>query len=308
MFRKRTGRVNGFDEALSIAVDYDFFLRLSNITTILSVEDVLYNYRIHDTSTSVRQRGVQTENTKRVQRNYLRMIGHEAWDIRRDYRYDAERAIEFFEKQEETQQTSDAVNVSIVMITRNRSHLIGDAIRSCLLQTVQGFELLVIDDGSEDDTEGVVMSFDDPRIRYVRQEHLGIPSARNRGVLESRGEWVVIMDDDDLMLPNRLEDHLAAVGDGVSGSYGGWVDIDETSIEHWPGKSHGFSQLLQGGKVLIHGGSMIRRSVLLEHPYDTAFDFGTDFLMNLQISEAGRVLKHTGSMFSCADSTARTSR
>ena len=132
--------------------DYDFFLRLSNITKILSVEDVLYNYRIHDTSTSVRQRGVQTENTKRVQRNYLRMIGHEAWDIRRDYRYDAERAIEFFEKQEETEQTSDAVNVSIVMITRNRSHLIGDAIRSCLLQTVQDFELLVIDDGSEDDT------------------------------------------------------------------------------------------------------------------------------------------------------------
>ena len=67
----------------------------------------------------------------------------------------------------------------------------------------------------------------DPRIRYVRQEHLGIPSARNRGVLESKGEWVVIMDDDDVMLPNRLEDHLAAVGDGVSGSYGGWIDINE---------------------------------------------------------------------------------
>ena len=97
--RRDWSRVNGFDEALSNAVGYDFFLRLSNITKILSVEDVLYNYRIHDTSTSVRQRGVQTENTKRVQRNYLRMIGHEAWDIRRDY-YDAERAIEFFEKQE----------------------------------------------------------------------------------------------------------------------------------------------------------------------------------------------------------------
>jgi chondroitin synthase len=296
MFRKRDwSRVNGFDEALSNAVDYDFFLRLSNITTILSVEDLLYNYRIHDTSTSVRQRGVQTENTKRVQRKYLEASGLGSWDLRRDHRFQSERAITFFEKPAGHEQTSDAVDVSIVMITRNRSHLIGDAIRSCLLQTVQSFELLVVDDGSEDDTEETVKSFGDQRIRYVRQEHLGIPSARNRGVLESKGEWVVIMDDDDLMLPNRLEDHLAAVGDDVSGSFGGWIDIDEKSIEHWPGKSHGFSQLLQGGKVLIHGGSMIRRSVLLEYPYDTTFDFGTDFLMNLQISEAGHKLNHTGS-------------
>ena len=61
---------------------------------------------------------------------------------------------------QDIEQTSDDVNVSIVMITRNRSHLIGDAIRSCLLQTVQSFELLVIDDGSEDDTEEAVKSFE----------------------------------------------------------------------------------------------------------------------------------------------------
>jgi glycosyltransferase involved in cell wall biosynthesis len=187
--------------------------------------------------------------------------------------------------------------MSVIVITRNRSDLLRDCIKSILNQTFERFEFLIIDDGSTDDTEEVVSEFKDPRIRYFKRPAQGIPFARNFGAKNARGEYITIMDDDDLMLPNRLRDQLTCLSKGSDGSYGGWIDhnLSDNILEHFPGKKRNYSSILFGGRVMIHPASMIRRSILLEHPYNEDFAYGSDYDMNLRIAEAGVQLDHTGS-------------
>ena len=76
--------------------------------------------------------------------------------------------------------------VSVIIPTYNRAHLVGRAIRSVLNQTFQDFEIIVVDDGSTDNTEEVVKGFNDPRIRYIRhEENRGGSAARNTGIRAS---------------------------------------------------------------------------------------------------------------------------
>jgi glycosyltransferase involved in cell wall biosynthesis len=97
-------------------------------------------------------------------------------------------------------------SVTLVTPTRNRAHTIGRAIRSVLAQTHAEWELVVVDDASSDDTERVVASFKDARIRYVRvPDHVGPTGAKNRGFDEARGPWIGVLDDDDELVPHALQ-------------------------------------------------------------------------------------------------------
>jgi glycosyltransferase involved in cell wall biosynthesis len=94
---------------------------------------------------------------------------------------------------------------SVVIPAYNARDLIGSTIRSVLEQTRDDFELIVVDDGSHDGTPDVVSAIDDPHLRLVRQANSGTAGARNRGVLESSGELVSFLDNDDLWMPTYLE-------------------------------------------------------------------------------------------------------
>ena len=93
---------------------------------------------------------------------------------------------------------------SVVMPTHNRAHLLPRAIQSVLGQTLANWELIVVDDGSTDNTRQVVKRFDDPRIRYLYQENAGAAKARNLGAKESRADCIVFLDSDDEALPEWL--------------------------------------------------------------------------------------------------------
>jgi len=96
--------------------------------------------------------------------------------------------------------------VSIIIPTYNRANFVEKAIRSVLGQTFQDFEIIVIDDGSTDNTKEAVFSINDPRIRYFYQSHTGLETtARNRGMKEARGEYISLLDSDDLLAPHALE-------------------------------------------------------------------------------------------------------
>ena len=96
--------------------------------------------------------------------------------------------------------------VSVIIPTYNRAHLLGRAIKSVLNQTYKDFELIVVDDGSTDDTEKVVGNFKDERIRYISLEkNMGAGVARNRGIEASRGKYIAFHDSDDEWLAEKLE-------------------------------------------------------------------------------------------------------
>ena len=100
--------------------------------------------------------------------------------------------------------------ISIIMPSYNRAHLLGRAVKSALAQTFQDWELLIIDDDSSDNTEEVVRSFQDSRIRYIKhQQNQGPAASRNTGIrAASRSKYLAYLDDDDEWLPEKLEKQL----------------------------------------------------------------------------------------------------
>ena len=101
--------------------------------------------------------------------------------------------------------------VSVIIPTYNRAHLISRAIKSVLNQTYQDFEVIVVDDGSTDNTEEVIKEFQkkDERIKYVRHEkNKGGSAARNTGIKAAKGKYIAFLDSDDEWLPEKLEKQM----------------------------------------------------------------------------------------------------
>ncbi len=98
--------------------------------------------------------------------------------------------------------------VSIITPTYNRAYILKNAIDSIVAQTFDDWELIVMDDGSTDNTKELVESIGDERIVYKRQDNAGPAAARNRAVGLARGEWVVYLDSDNELLPAYLETML----------------------------------------------------------------------------------------------------
>jgi len=100
---------------------------------------------------------------------------------------------------------NESVYFSIVMPTYNRAHLIGPSIESVLNQTFKTFELIIVDDGSTDETEEVVKKFNSKQIKYIKKKNGERGAARNFGAAMTQGEYINFFDSDDLMYPHHLE-------------------------------------------------------------------------------------------------------
>ena len=121
--------------------------------------------------------------------------------------------------------------VSIIMPSWNTERFIAEAIQSVIDQTYQNWELLIVDDCSTDNTDEVVASFKDDRIKYFHNEkNSGAALTRNRAMREARGEWIAFLDSDDLWMPEKLEKQIAFMKDnGYTLSYTEYEKIDEDS-------------------------------------------------------------------------------
>jgi glycosyltransferase involved in cell wall biosynthesis len=96
------------------------------------------------------------------------------------------------------------VRYSVVIPTYNRAHCVGEAIESVLAQALPPHEIIVVDDGSTDDTPRVLAVFGD-RIRVIRQENAGVSAARNAGIAAATGEWIAFLDSDDVWLSHKMD-------------------------------------------------------------------------------------------------------
>src|SRR5271170_3450676 len=98
-----------------------------------------------------------------------------------------------------------SIAVSVVIPTYNHRDFVVEALESVFAQTFTDYEVIVVNDGSPDDTAAVLRPYiESGRIRYIEQENRGQAGARNRGLAEARGEFVAYLDDDDLWLRDKL--------------------------------------------------------------------------------------------------------
>lgn len=95
--------------------------------------------------------------------------------------------------------------VSVIIPTYNRAHFIKAAIQSVLEQTYSNLELIVVDDGSTDNTHDVVKLITDDRLLYIQQSNRGRSNARNHAISLARGKYIAFLDSDDIYLPNKIE-------------------------------------------------------------------------------------------------------
>ena len=124
---------------------------------------------------------------------------------------------------------TDAPEISIVIPTRNRFALLtARALRSALEQEGVEHEIVVVDDGSDDGTAARVAALEEPRVRVVRRERPGgMAAARNTGIAAARGEWVALLDDDDVWSPRKLRAQLeTARTTGAGFVYAGSIAVD----------------------------------------------------------------------------------
>jgi glycosyltransferase involved in cell wall biosynthesis len=120
-------------------------------------------------------------------------------------------------------------DVTVLIPTRDRAHLLSDALACALGQEDVSVEVIVVDDGSSDETPHLLRGLDERRLRVFRHETpLGVARARNRGIAEARGAWIAFLDDDDLWSPRKLRTQLdAAAEEDASFVYASGVVVDE---------------------------------------------------------------------------------
>ena len=99
--------------------------------------------------------------------------------------------------------------ISVIIPTYNRAKLLPRAVESVLNQTYQDIELIIVDDGSTDDTMEWVRGIKDDRVRYAQLNHQGACAARNHGISIARGEYIAFQDSDDIWFMDKLEKQLA---------------------------------------------------------------------------------------------------
>ncbi len=121
--------------------------------------------------------------------------------------------------------------VSVIIPTYNAAEYLSKAIESVLAQTFKDYELIVVDDGSTDDTEEVVRRFGD-RVKYLRQENRGPGAAKNLGIKNSRGSLIATLDADDRWFPHKLAVQFAYMKEHSEAAlvYGNCSTFDEQGI------------------------------------------------------------------------------
>jgi glycosyltransferase involved in cell wall biosynthesis len=124
---------------------------------------------------------------------------------------------------------------SIIIPTYNRASLLEEALASAVAQTYRPLEIIVVDDGSIDDTAAVVdrwrqmlVNDSDATVRYCRQPNSGVSSARNHGLIESRGDFIQFLDSDDILNPEKLSLHIACLKQypGCGYVFSDWVRFE----------------------------------------------------------------------------------
>ncbi len=199
--------------------------------------------------------------------------------------------------------------VSVVIPTYNGSRYISETINSILQQEVSDIEVIVIDDGSTDDTCAIARRFGDP-VRFIEQSHAGVGAARNHGIREARGEFIALVDHDDYWQPNKLAGQLAAFAanpqvDVVFSDFVRWRQdeagdfpapaefLPQAAAQGSDGELSGwiYHQMLLDSWVLTST-ALARAAVVIAHGgFDESLPYSEDWDFWLRVSRSSQFLK-----------------
>ena len=163
------------------------------------------------------------------------------------------------------------MKVSVVMPVYNVERYVAESVRSVLSQSHKNLELIIVDDGGTDNSIGICEELADSRTRIIKQNNTGLAGARNTGILNSSGPLVALIDSDDLMLPGKLDAHVAHFfcNPEIGVSYASSVLINEESrdmgIRQVPKAGPVTPEDVFCGKVILNGSvPVFRREMLLK--------------------------------------------
>ncbi len=187
--------------------------------------------------------------------------------------------------------------VSVLMAVHNTERFVGQAIESILQQSFRDFELIVLDDGSTDRSLPILQHYaaQDLRIRLISRENRGIPQTRNELLREAQGEFIAVMDSDDVALPDRLARQVAFLQQSpdvvwVGGAFQ-LIDRKGRLMTEIPlaERNEEIRSLLQAGQVsFLHPTALMRRSAVLQvGGYDESLPLAEDLDLWLRLSEIG---------------------
>jgi glycosyltransferase involved in cell wall biosynthesis len=170
---------------------------------------------------------------------------------------------------------------------------VGAAVDSVLKQDFEDLELVVVDDGSSDDTAARVGDRDDSRVRCLRTDNQGVSRARNRGVHETTGEWIAFLDADDVWLPTKLSRQLEVLAHnraaGLSFTSATVVDDElrrNGQLSAGPSSNYTRELLLLGNVIAAGGSSVLARRSMLDQTggFDPSLSQCADWDMWLRLS------------------------
>jgi glycosyltransferase involved in cell wall biosynthesis len=187
--------------------------------------------------------------------------------------------------------------VSVVIPAYNASSTLSETLTSVLDQTFQDFEVIVIDDGSSDGTSEIADECGDP-VRCFRTTNGGVSNARNRGIAESHGEYVALLDADDTWVPTKLQRQVEVLDSDAQagGSYVGVIKVDDgrRELARLPAQSFDDlcrSLLLYSSVIPTSPSSLVLRRDVLDRtgPFDPRFSQCADWDYLLRLSRLTRL-------------------
>lgn len=194
-----------------------------------------------------------------------------------------------------TQNTASLV--SVIIPCYNHGQYLPEAVNSIWQQYYPATEIIIIDDGSTDNTKEIVKNL--PDVTYIYQTNQGLSAARNMGIKISHGEYLVFLDADDWLLPESIRTNISYLHQNkslafVSGAHEKvFVATGETVDEILEIKENHYCHLLQGNYIGMHATVMYRRSVFNDFLFDVKLNACEDYDLYLKITRKYPVLHHT---------------
>jgi glycosyltransferase involved in cell wall biosynthesis len=189
------------------------------------------------------------------------------------------------------------IPVTILMPAYNTEAYIREAIGSVLAQTFRDFELLIVNDGSTDQTESIIRSYPDSRIRLINQSNQGVSAALNTGLKQARGKYIARFDADDICYPERIQvqyDFMSLHPDYVlTGSDATYMDREGEYLFYYSTLGHTNKEINEKIKTycpFIHSSVMYIREIALElGGYDPGAHTFEDYLLWMKFITRGKV-------------------